>query len=109
MIANQVRIFVCTQPQDLRRSFDGLTGVVRQVMGQEPDSGALFLFVNKRSNRLKIFWVEMNGWCMLYKRLSGAVFRLPVGAGACVCIEAAELRVILRGQRTGRGRGRLLQ
>jgi transposase len=109
MIPSQVRIFVCTRPQDLRRSFDGLTGVVREVMGQEPESGALFLFVNKRKNRLKVFWVEDNGWCMLYKRLSGAVFRLPVAEGSCVCIEAARLGEILRGERTERGRRRWLQ
>lgn len=109
MIPSQVRIFVCTRPQDLRRSFDGLTGVVREVMRQEPASGALFLFINKRKNRLKVFWVEDNGWCMLYKRLSGAVFRLPVSEGACVCIEAARLGEILRGERTEQGRRRWLQ
>ena len=54
MIPDSVRIFVCTEPQDMRRSFDGLALATRVVLGEDPESGALFCFVNKRANRLKV-------------------------------------------------------
>ena len=49
-----MQIFVCTQPTDMRRSFDGLSGMVRHVLSQDPLSGALFLFRNRARDRLKI-------------------------------------------------------
>ena len=51
MLPASVRIWVCTEPQDMRRSFDRLAEVVRTVMGEEPQSGALFVFVGKRAGR----------------------------------------------------------
>ena len=56
MIPASVRIFVCREPQDLRRSFDGLALAAQQQLGEDPRSGALFCYVNKRFNRLKILW-----------------------------------------------------
>jgi len=70
MIPASVRIFVCTEPQDLRRSFDGLALAARERLGEDPQSGALFCFVNKRHNRLKILWWDRNGYCLLYNQLS---------------------------------------
>jgi transposase len=69
MLPPSVRIFVCTKPQDMRRSFDGLAQATRQVVGQDPQSGALFVFVNKRANRVKVLWFERHRYCLLYKRL----------------------------------------
>jgi transposase len=77
VIPASVRIFVCTQRVDLRRSFDGLALATRQILGQDPQSGALFCFLNKRSNRLKVLWFDRNGYCLLYKRLHRARFDLP--------------------------------
>jgi transposase len=92
MIPTQVRIFVCTERQDMRRSFDGLA--------LDPESGALFVFASKRGNRLKVLWFDHNGYCMLYKRLHRASFELPE-AGASdrplVPIESRTLATILRG------------
>src|SRR5687767_11975152 len=77
MLPPSVRIFVCTAPQDMRRSFDSLSAQVRELLGQDPQSGGLFVFVNKRANRAKVLWWERNGYCLLYKRLHGAMFRVP--------------------------------
>ena len=82
MIPSTVRIFVCTEPQDMRRSFDGLALATRQVLDQDPECGALFCFINKRANRLKVLWWDKNGYCLLYKRLHRAIFLLPTGGGA---------------------------
>lgn len=77
MIPGNVRIFVCTHAVDMRKSFDALALTVRQTMGFDPMSGSLFVFANKRSNRLKILWWDRTGFAILYKRLHRATFRLP--------------------------------
>ena len=100
MLPPSVRIFLCTRPQDLRRSFDGLSLVTRQLLGQEPKSGALYVFINKRANRTKVMWFEKNGYCLLYKRLHRAIFRAPRAAengAASVQIDARELATLLEG------------
>jgi transposase len=98
MIPSSVRIFVCTQPQDMRRSFDGLALAVRDVLGEDPQSGALFCFVNKRANRLKLLWWDRNGYCLLYKRLHRYLFRVPrADGGSSVQIDGRELGQLLAG------------
>ena len=98
MIPASVRIFVCTEPQDLRRSFDGLALLAKQVVGEDPQSGAVFVFTNKRSNRLKVLWWDRNGYCLLYKRLHGALFRLPPSDGTGrVRIDGGQLGKLLAG------------
>ena len=77
MIPSSVRIFVCTSPQDMRRSFDGLALAVRERLGEEPECGAVFVFINKRANRIKAMWFDRNGYCILYKRVHRAVFVPP--------------------------------
>lgn len=102
MIPVTVRIFVYREPIDMRRGFDGLAVIARDVMGQDPRSGALFVFANRRADKLKALWWERNGYCLLYKRLHGAVFVLPVpgedGAGAAtVRIDGRQLAQLLAG------------
>ena len=77
MIPSSVRIFVCTSPQDMRRSFDGLAVAVRERLDEDPESGAVFVFINKRANRIKALWFDRNGYCILYKRVHRAVFLPP--------------------------------
>jgi transposase len=100
MLPASVRIFVCTQPQDMRRSFDRLAQVARDVVGEEPQSGAMFVFAGKRGTRLKVLWWDRNGLCLLYKRLHGAVFELPragESSALSVRIDAVALARLLAG------------
>jgi transposase len=98
MIPAHVRIFVSTAPVDMRRGFDGLALAVRERLDQDPRAGGLFVFVNRRANRCKVLWFDRTGACLLYKRLHGALFRLPTGEGAsAVRIEAAALATLLDG------------
>jgi transposase len=93
-------LYIATGPLDLRRSFDGLAAVTREVLRQDPLSGALFLFFDKAHNRGKILWWDPTGYCLLYKRLERGAFRvpkaLPPGATS-VAIDAAEMKSILEG------------
>jgi transposase len=75
VIPGDVRIFVCTEPVDMRRGFDGLALAARERLGRDPLQGGLFVFVSKRANRLKILWLDGRGYAILYKRLHGARFR----------------------------------
>jgi transposase len=100
MLPPSVRIFLCTTPQDMRRSFDGLSLATQQLLGREPRDGALYVFINKRANRTKVLWWEKNGYCLLYKRLHRALFRPPrTGAPgeASIRIDARELAALLEG------------
>jgi transposase len=100
MIPSQVRIFVCTERQDMRRSFDGLALAVRERLALDPESGALFVFASKRGNRLKVLWFDHNGYCLLYKRLHRARFEVPEAPSSdhpLVSIDARALVALLRG------------
>jgi transposase len=82
-----VRIFVCTEPVDMRYGFDRLAQLARERVGQDPvEGGALFVFAGKSAARLKVLWFDRNGLCLLYKRLHRAVFELPVAATGAVSI-----------------------
>lgn len=100
MLPARVSIFVAAEPVDLRRSFDGLAGAVKQVLRQDPLSGALFLFFNRAADRAKILWWDRTGFCVLYKRLERGTFRVPrplTPDSNSVQIEAEELAKLLEG------------
>jgi len=95
-----VRILVAVEPVDLRKGFDGLANVARTVLTEDPLSGHLFVFLNRRGNRAKILFWDRSGWCIYYKRLERGRFRLRRRGGlgdSKVEVEAAELLLILEG------------
>lgn len=69
-----VRIFVFTGVTDMRRGFDGLAAMVEGELGQNPESGHLFLFFNRRRDRVKILFWQGDGLVLWYKRLEGSTF-----------------------------------
>ena len=100
MLPSSIRLWVCTEPVDMRRSFDGLAAATRDVIGKDPEADGLFIFVNKRSNRLKAIWWDATGYALIYKRLEWGQFRIPQSLGAHerhVEIDAKELAAILVG------------
>jgi hypothetical protein len=70
-----VRIYLCTKPTDLRKGFDGLQGMVREFLGQDPLSGHLFLFLNRRRDRVKVLLWDRDGFVIWYKRLEAGTFQ----------------------------------
>jgi len=99
MLPPQVRILLCTERQDMRRSFDMLALVTKQLLGEDPQSGALYVFVGKSASRVKVLWWDRNGYCILYKRLHRALFHVPkVADGApSVRIDGGMLAELLAG------------
>jgi transposase len=95
-----VRVFVCLTPADLRRSLDGLAALTREILEEDPLSGHLFVFFNRRRDRTKILFWDRSGLCLYYKRLERGLFRPSALASTDrqhVEIEAADLLLLLEG------------
>ncbi len=95
-----VRIHLAVDPVDIRRSFDGLSAAVRETLRDDPLSGHLFVFRNRRGDACKCLWWDRGGFVIVYKRLERGVFHLPrqVPPGAVVLeVEAGELLLMLEG------------
>jgi transposase len=97
MLSPAVKIFLCAQATDMRRSFDKLAEMTRSVLRQDPLSGHLFVFFNRSRDRVKILFWDRSGFCLYYKRLEEGAFRVPKLDAGVVQLEAAELALILEG------------
>ena len=99
MIPTGVRIWAAATPGDMRRGFIGLAETTREHLSQDPGAGALFVFTNKRRDKLKLLWHDRTGYCLLYKVLDRGFFRIPEAApgAASVVIDPAEMAAILEG------------
>lgn len=73
----EVRVFVCRRPTDMRKSFHGLVALVESALGQDPLSGSLFVFVNRRRDRMKILYWGQTGFCIWYQQLQKGTYQLP--------------------------------
>ncbi len=93
------RIFLGTEPVDMRKSFDGLVATVRHALEQEPLDGHLFVFFNKRRDHVRVLFWDRSGFCIFAKRLEKGAFSPPKTAidGHHVEIETADLGLILEG------------
>ena len=96
-LPTSVRIWLATRPTDLRKSFDSLAEVVRQQLQGYPLSGQLFVFRNKRGDRVKLLYWDEDGFVILYKRLEVGTFRFPAAQGQGVQVRAADLQMLLDG------------
>jgi len=97
MPSSSVRVFVASVSVDLRRSFDSLAYCTQELLRQDPLSGHLFVFRNRRGDRVKILYWDRTGYCLWYKRLEKGAFRLPSGPGEGMEITATELVLLLEG------------
>jgi transposase len=95
-----VRIYVAAEAIDLRRGFDGLAAATRNVIGADPLSGHVFVFLNRRRNRVKLLVWDRTGYVLIYKRLERGTFRLatqPRFGERHVEMNAGELGLMLEG------------
>jgi transposase len=99
MIPRGVEIFMGLDPIDLRWGFDRLAGIANERIGRPARSGALFIFLGKRRDALKVLFYDGTGMCLFYKRLDVRTFRMPEsdGDGAYIALEESALDDLLDG------------
>ena len=99
-LPSAVRIYLATEPVDLRRGFDGLAAATRTLIGLDPLCGHVFVFVNRRRNRVKLLTWGPTGYTLIYRRLEKGTFTLPTRPApgqTHVEVDAGELGLMLEG------------
>ncbi len=91
------RIYLYRGPCDMRKSFDGLCGLIRSELGADPLSGSLFVFVNRRRNMVKLLYWERDGLAIWYKRLERGCFTPPSLCSRENQIDRRQLSMLLEG------------
>jgi transposase len=92
-----VRVLVATKPVDFRKGAEGLAALVRETMGADPFSGAVYVFRAKRADRIKLIFWDGTGVCLMAKRLEDGEFRWPKVQDGVLRLTAAQLSALLEG------------
>ena len=92
-----IRIHVCLRPADMRKSIDGLSAMARSEAEGDPLSGHLFLFRNRRGDRLKVLYWDRNGFALWYKRLEKGRFSFPEPGSGRIGISESEFQLLVGG------------
>ena len=103
------RYYLSRQAADMRKSYDGLSGLVRQGLGRDPLSGEVFIFLNRRRTMVKLLVWDRSGFVLWSKRLERGTFELPqrLDQGASIVLGWEELVLILEGVSLGSVRRRV--
>ncbi len=97
--SNATKIFVHTQVTDMRKGFSGLSGIVRGEFESDPTDGSLFVFINRRRDRMKLLHFSDGGFWLYYRLLEAGTFEAlkATGESAKLQIDATELSMLLSG------------
>lgn len=98
-LSGQIRYYLYSPATDLRKGFDGLSGIVRNELFRDPLSGDAFIFINRRRNLLKLLVWDQTGFVIYYKRLESGTFEIPAmkNGNKSIAIPREELVMILEG------------
>lgn len=94
---SQARIWLCTQPTDMRKSFNGLSALIKNQMQHNPLSGQYFVFVNRRKTQMKVLYFEPSGYCIWSKRLEQGQFQVRPHANGQKPLSWADLQLLIEG------------
>lgn len=98
MLKSGLRIWLCTEPTDMRKSYDGLVALVKNQLDLEPLSGQAFVFINRRRTQLKCLYFESGGYCLWCKRLElGRFAPFPVSREGKVVLSEIDFAALLDG------------
>jgi len=92
-----IHIYLCLRPADMRKSMDGLSAMAREELGEEPLEGHLFLFRNRRGDRLKVLYWDRNGFVLWYKRLERGRFSFPGEGTGKIAIDERTFQLLVGG------------
>lgn len=96
-LSAQHRYFLYRRAVDMRKSFDGLSGLVRNELGRDPMDGEVYVFLNRQRSLIKLLVWDRSGWALWSKRLERGSYELPRGEGDGVRLSWSELMLILEG------------
>ncbi len=95
------RLYACTTPVDMRKSFDGLAGAVERHLGKDAMDGHVYCFFNRHGDHLRLLWWDRDGWMLVAKRLEKGRFRPPwhgqQGVATEWQLEPGELALVMQG------------
>jgi len=94
---SRVRVWLYARATDMRKSFDGLAALAKLALGEEPTSGHLFVFVNRRRTHLKVLYFDRSGYCLWAKRLERGRFQYRGDQGEKVALDVTGLKLLLEG------------
>ena len=93
----RMRIWLCTVPTDMRKSFNGLSAQVKRLLGENPASGELFVFVNRRGTQMKVLYFDRTGYCIWSKRLEQGQFNVRDEGEIKRTLNWTQLQLLLEG------------
>jgi transposase len=94
---SRVKVWLWDQPTDMRKSYDGLSALVKTKLEEDPLSGHLFVFLNRRRTQMKVLYFDRSGYCIWSKRLEQGRFHWDAGGVTKQALEWTELKMILEG------------
>jgi transposase len=94
---SQVRIWLCTVPTDMRKSYNGLSALVKNRLQGNPLSGELFVFVNRRQNQMKVLYFDRSGYCIWSKKLEQGQFVVRGAPDGKRQLNWIQLKLLLEG------------
>ena len=94
---SQARIWLCTEPTDMRKSFRGLSALVRNQLQHDPLSGQYFVFINRRKTQMKMLYFTPTGFCLWAKRLEQGQFRVRAAANGQRALTPTDLQLLIDG------------
>ena len=92
-----LRIWLHTEPTDMRKSYDGLSVLVKQKLKEDPLSGHLFVFINRKQTQMKILYFDRSGYCIWSKRLEQGQFHYSKDGNGKQSLDWARLKMIIEG------------
>ena len=98
-LTDSTKIHVYTQTADMRKGIDGLSGIIRSEFGADPTDGSLFVFINRRRDRMKILHFDGGGFWLYYRVLEAGSFEEVKGPAesSCLVIDGTQLAMLLSG------------
>ena len=93
----QVRVWLYTQPTDMRKSYDGLSALVKNTLHEDPANGHLFVFINRKRTQMKVLYFDRSGYCVWSKRLEHGRFQYRSDGADKVALDWTQLKLILEG------------
>jgi transposase len=103
----RIRVHLYGEPCDMRKSFDGLSALVRNALGRDPMDGSLYVYVNRKATQMRVLYFDRSGYCVWGKRLEAGKFLSDWGAVRTREMDWTGLKLMIEGIEIGRRRKRL--